>query len=178
MLGNLTGALPPNATETTDESGNMTGNLAGNLTGTLGNLTESLGNLTGMENSTQPQSTEQTDESIYGQDIFGQFGDPADTGATNVTDESANNVTDMGDTTLDTANATLTANATSTETEKTGEITVSYDIVADVYTDGELKWEDVNVTISVMSDEIISIEIDPATTDNHFGDQPIFGLVD
>jgi hypothetical protein len=74
--------------------------------------------------------------------------------------------------TSDGANATSTANANAAST--TGASGTS-EILADIYTDDQLVWDDVNVTITLMN-EVIMIEIDQAATENHFGNQPIFGM--
>lgn len=73
----------------------------------------------------------------------------------------------------------MTSNQTDTSGVPEGtETTASFEVVADIYTEDELAWEDVSVTISVMNGQLISIEIDPEATENHFGDQPIFGIVE
>lgn len=79
-------------------------------------------------------------------------------------------------------NATDSTNATSDDTGAPGDseagITMSFEVVADIYTDDELMWEDVNITVSVMNGQVVTIEIDPIATENHFGDQPIYGIAD
>jgi hypothetical protein len=79
----------------------------------------------------------------------------------------------FNDTASGTSNTTLSENVTSGIPEAEAE---SYTIQADIYTDGELKWEGISVTITVVGEGVIKLEIDAADTDNHFGEDPIFGL--
>jgi hypothetical protein len=79
----------------------------------------------------------------------------------------------FNDTASGASNATLSENVTSGIPEANAE---SYTIQADIYTDGELKWEGVSVTITVVGEGLVKLEIDTAHTDNHFGEDPIFGL--
>lgn len=175
---------------------NVTSTQPGNLT-----TTENTGNLTDTQsgNVTAAPASDQTDESIYGTIIQGQsYGSNTDDTAAVVTDETED-INPEGElttfeeeaiaagelfedmpglnTTSDSGNTTSTDTESSVVAEMDGNNT-SFEVLADIYTNDELKWEDVRITVTVINDQVIMIEIDPAATENHFGDQPIFGMAD
>ncbi len=182
-LENVTSAQPGNLT-TTENTGNLTDTQSGNVTAA--------------------PAGDQTDESIYSTVIQGQSydSDATQDGATNDTttssvDETEDINPDGELTTFEEEaiaagelfedmpgfNATASDNSTSTDAESSvfAEIdgnNTSFEVLAGIYTNDELKWEDVRITVTVMNDQVIMIEIDPAATENHFGDQPIFGMAD
>ena len=192
---NATTVEPANVT-TTD---NLTSTQPSNLT-----TTENTSNLTDDQssNATTTQSiSNQTDQTIYGTTIQGQS-----YGSVTTDDGAAGNTTVAGNTTdfnadgnmttfeeeaiaagevMDNTTGSLTTttaseNTTSTDTESPIVATSdgTFEFKADIYSDGELKWEDVSITLTVLNDQVIMIEVDPAATDNHFGGQPIFGMAD
>jgi hypothetical protein len=55
--------------------------------------------------------------------------------------------------------------------------TTTFTTQADIYTNGELKWEDVEIAVTLTNGKVLSIEIDPEATDGHFGEEPIYGIV-
>jgi hypothetical protein len=192
---NATSIEPANVTTTE----NLTSTQPSNLT-----ATENTGNLTDDQssNATTSQSiSNQTDQTIYGTTIQGQS-----YGSVTTDDGAASNTTVAGDTTdfnadgnlttfeeeaitagevMDNTTGSLTTttaseNTTSTDTESPILATSdgTFEFKADIYSDGELKWEDVSITVTVLNEQVIMIEVDPAATDNHFGGQPIFGMAD
>jgi hypothetical protein len=189
------------ASFTVIESENLTSAQPGNLT-----TTENTVNMTDAQsgNVTAAPAGDQTDESTYNTIVQGQLydSDATQDSATNDTSTSAvdeaDNINPGGELTTfeeETAaageifedlpgfNATASENSTSTDTESSvfAEIdgnNTSFEVLADIYTDDELKWKDVRITVTVMNDQVIMIEIDPAVTENHFGDQPVFGMAD
>jgi len=49
---------------------------------------------------------------------------------------------------------------------------------ADITTNGEIKWKDVPITVHVANGNIISFNIDPSKTEDHFKGLPVFGTVE
>lgn len=49
--------------------------------------------------------------------------------------------------------------------------------VADIITNGVMQWIDVPISVSILNDKIITIELDSNRIDNHFFGVPIYGLV-
>jgi hypothetical protein len=50
--------------------------------------------------------------------------------------------------------------------------------IADITTNGEIKWKDVPITVHVANGNIISFNIDPSKTEDHFKGLPVFGTVE
>jgi hypothetical protein len=48
---------------------------------------------------------------------------------------------------------------------------------ADVYFNNELAWPNSTMSVTILNDEVLRIDIDSADIDNHFHGQPIYGLV-
>jgi major membrane immunogen (membrane-anchored lipoprotein) len=48
---------------------------------------------------------------------------------------------------------------------------------ADVYFNNELAWPNSTMSVTLLNDEVLRIDIDSADIDNHFHGQPIYGLV-
>ena len=55
--------------------------------------------------------------------------------------------------------------------------TTTFTAKADIYSNDELNWEDVDITVSITNGRVLTIEIDPEATDDHFGQDPIYGMV-
>jgi hypothetical protein len=49
--------------------------------------------------------------------------------------------------------------------------------IADITTNGKLKWKDVPIVINMLNGNIINIHINPKKTDDHFKGLPVFGTV-
>jgi hypothetical protein len=49
--------------------------------------------------------------------------------------------------------------------------------VADIITNGVMQWIDVPISVYILNDKVITIELDSSRIDNHFFDAPIYGLV-
>lgn len=196
--GNQTEVQITNATETgpTSELTNATAGTnqteSQSTNSTDGNLTSSLTNQTVYNSVIEGELYDSENQDIA---TSNETGSSSDTGGVPMTGESEDinpdgNLTtfeeeailagevfeDMpgfNDTASGTSNATLPENVTSGIPEAEAE---SYAIQADIYTDGELKWEGVSVTITVVGEGVIKLEIDAADTDNHFGEDPMYGL--
>jgi hypothetical protein len=183
------------------ESENVTSAQPGNLT-----TTENTGNLTDTQsrNITATPADDRTDESFYGNTIESQSYD-SDASQYNATDDATTSAIDetedfnpdgemttFGDEAIASGelfedmpgfNTTANDDGTSTDAESSvfAEIdgnNTSFEVVADIYTNDELEWEDVRIIVTLMNDQVIMIEIDPTATESHFGDQPIFGMAD
>jgi hypothetical protein len=50
--------------------------------------------------------------------------------------------------------------------------------IADITTNGEIKWKDVPLTVHLTNGNIISFNIDPSKTEDHFKGLPVSGTVD
>jgi hypothetical protein len=50
--------------------------------------------------------------------------------------------------------------------------------IADITTNGEIKWKDVPITVHLANGNIINFNIDPSKTDDHFKGLPVFGTVE
>ena len=50
--------------------------------------------------------------------------------------------------------------------------------IADITTNSEIKWKDVPITVHLANGNIISFNIDPSKTEDHFKGLPVFGTVD
>jgi hypothetical protein len=50
--------------------------------------------------------------------------------------------------------------------------------IADITTNGEIKWKDVPITVHLANGNIVSFNIDPSKTEDHFKGLPVFGTVD
>ena len=55
--------------------------------------------------------------------------------------------------------------------------TTTFTTKADIYSNDELEWQDVDITVSLTNGRVLAIEIDPEATDDHFGQEPIYGIV-
>lgn len=55
--------------------------------------------------------------------------------------------------------------------------TTTFTTKAAIYLNDEPKWEDVDITVSLVNGKVLTIEIDPEATDDHFGQEPIYGIV-
>jgi hypothetical protein len=67
-------------------------------------------------------------------------------------------------------NQTLPVNITSKQTILQG--------VTDVSSNGKVSWYEVPTTVTINDKKIISISVDDAKTNHHFGGQPLLGIVD
>ena len=160
--------------------------------------TEKAENVTDLQSGNQTETESAGNQTIYNTTIEGQVyeseevGDnPSASSVENSTDFNANGdlttfeeeaiaagavFEDMEsfNSTSDSLDATSTDSVSPTDAEMN--VTRSFEFMADIYTDDELKWEDVRVTVTLMNAGVVLIEIDPAATENHFGAQPIYGL--
>jgi len=50
--------------------------------------------------------------------------------------------------------------------------------IADITTNGEIKWKDVSITVHLANGNIINFNIDPSKTEDHFKGLPVFGTVE
>ena len=50
--------------------------------------------------------------------------------------------------------------------------------IADIVTNGVMQWKDVPISVSILNDKVIAIELDSNRIDNHFFGAPIYGLVE
>ncbi len=104
----------------------------------------------------------------------------AETNITTTTDNNTtlSNMTDNKDAATTTATSHQTGSSSAIIAETSGNNTLTFKAKADIYKDQELKWKSVNVNVSILDGKVLSINVDPGATDNQFGDQPIFGLVE
>jgi hypothetical protein len=49
--------------------------------------------------------------------------------------------------------------------------------IADITTNGKVKWKDVPMVIHMLDGNVINFNIDPTKTDDHFKGLPVFGTV-
>jgi hypothetical protein len=59
----------------------------------------------------------------------------------------------------------------------TEDISVRVDGISDVKINGMVVWEDAEISISISKGNIFSLDPDDADTENHFGDQSVYGIV-
>jgi hypothetical protein len=184
-IGESEAASGSNQTSTASEPAS-----SGNLTGTEGNATaQDTGNatLSGTSNMTTNQSS--SNSTVNNTIDIQSYTPPSDSGIdnSNLTTSKEANTTDMGNLTSstntnETSTSSMTDNATSTQNEstitaETNGNTTTFKAVADIYSGDEIKWTNVDITVSIINGTVITIEIDPEATDNHFGQEPIYGLV-
>jgi hypothetical protein len=50
--------------------------------------------------------------------------------------------------------------------------------IADITTDGKIKWKDVPIVVHLMNGRIVNFNIEPTKTDDHFKGLPVFGTVE
>src|SRR5215211_5729989 len=55
---------------------------------------------------------------------------------------------------------------------------IAFSGVADIVTNGVVAWRDVPTSVCIFNNNVINIQPDPKSVNNHFSDTPIFGLVD
>ena len=169
---------------------------AGNLTGTEGNATaQGAGNttLSGSSNMTTNQSSTSSNSTVNNTINIQSQNLSENTSNSNLTtfEEEAKvageNTTNVGNTTSstggnETSTSSMIDNATSTQNEstimaETNGNTTTFKAAADIYSGDEIKWRNVDITVSIINGTVITIEVDPETTDNHFGQDPIYGLL-
>ena len=175
----------------------------GNLTGTESNATApDSGNatLSGSSNMTTNQTSDSFDSTINNTINIQSYSptseseSASDSGLTTFEEEAIAAGDEFEDTmelanetssvdANETTTSTVTDNATSTTldeptiTAETTDNTITFRSVADIYTDEEIAWRNVDITVTIMNGTVITIEFDPVATDNHFGQEPIYGLV-
>ena len=59
----------------------------------------------------------------------------------------------------------------------TEDISVRVDGISDVKINGMFVWEDAEISISISKGNIFSLDPDDVDTENHFGDQSVYGIV-
>ena len=72
-------------------------------------------------------------------------------------------------------NMNLTSNNSSIS--RNGYNNLVFSGVADIITNGVMQWIDVPISVSILNDKVITIELDSNRIDNHFFGVPIYGLV-
>jgi hypothetical protein len=72
-------------------------------------------------------------------------------------------------------NMNLTSNNSSIS--RSGYNNLVFSGVADIITNGVMQWIDVPISVSILNDKVITIELDSNRIDNHFFGVPIYGLV-
>jgi hypothetical protein len=55
---------------------------------------------------------------------------------------------------------------------------IAFSGIADIVTNGVIAWRDVPTSVSIFNNNVLNIQLDPKSVNNHFSDTPIFGLVD
>jgi hypothetical protein len=50
--------------------------------------------------------------------------------------------------------------------------------IADITTNGEIKWKDVPIVVHLMNGNVVNFNIEPTRTDDHFKGLPVFGNVE
>lgn len=101
-----------------------------------------------------------------------------------VTNSNSNNMT-----TFDAAFTKLTTNGTMKHSHKINNFTSSsstsniptdmnkFSGKADVYFNDDLAWKQAKMNLTLLSDEVLKIDIDSTDIDNHFHGDPIYGVV-
>jgi len=180
---NVTSAQPGNLT-TTENTGNLTDTQSGNVTATpAGDLTdESIYNNTIESQSYDSDATQYNATDDATTSAIDETEDINPDGELTTFEEEATAVDELSEE-MPGFNTTANDNGTSTDADSSvfAEIdgnNTSFDVLADIYTNDKLEWEDVRIIVTVMNEQVIMIEIDPSATENHFGDQPIFGMAD
>lgn len=156
------------SSESGDNEAASTGQLQNNTAGT-----DSSTNQTGYSIQTQIQSPSNGSENttLSTPSIINDTS-TITTMAGNNTIASASNATDT------TNNENVTSfNAESSVVAEISANTTTFKTKADIYSNGEPKWEDVDITVSLTNGRVLTIGIDPQTTDDHFGQEPIYGIV-
>jgi hypothetical protein len=72
-------------------------------------------------------------------------------------------------------NMNLTSNNSSIS--RNGYNNLVFSGIADIITNGVMQWIDVPISVSILNDKVITIELDSNRIDNHFFGVPIYGLV-
>lgn len=168
---NQTGTTSSNATTSAD--GTMSTEPGDNDVGMTGEIQN---NTAGMDTSSdQPDYTIQTEiqSQTYGSEITITSPTISNDTTTSPTTGSAPgpNATDM------TNNDLASLEDESSVDAEIASNTTTFTAKADIYSNDELKWEDVDITISITNGRVLAIEIDPEATDDHFGQEPLYGMV-
>jgi hypothetical protein len=74
-----------------------------------------------------------------------------------------------------TQNMNMTSNNSSIS--RIGYNSIVFSGVADIITNGIMQWIDVPISVSILNDKVITIELNSSRIDNHFFDAPIYGIV-
>jgi hypothetical protein len=72
-------------------------------------------------------------------------------------------------------NTNITSNNSSIS--RIGDNNIVFSGVADIITNGVMQWIDVPISVSILNDKVITIELDSNRIDNHFFGVPIYGLI-
>ena len=54
---------------------------------------------------------------------------------------------------------------------------ISIEGIADIKLNGMVVWEDAEISLSISKGNIFSLDPDDEDTENHFGDQSVYGIV-
>jgi len=173
---NLTGTSSNNATtsangtissESSDNDAGLTGEIQNNTAGTD-------------SSSNQPDYTIQTEiqSSTFGSEnttlstpLISNDTTTSSTAGSNLTNSPRPNATDT------TNNENLTSfKAESSVVAEIAANTTTFTTKADIYLNDEPKWEDVDITVSLTNGRVLAIDIDSEATDEHFGQEPIYGI--
>lgn len=60
----------------------------------------------------------------------------------------------------------------------TNDNTTTFKGIADITTNGKVKWKDVPIVVHLLNGNVINFNIDPTKTDDHFKGLPVFGTVE
>jgi hypothetical protein len=74
-----------------------------------------------------------------------------------------------------TQNMSITSN--NSFISRNGYNSIVFSGLADIITNGIMQWIDVPISVSILNDKVITIELNSSRIDNHFFDAPIYGLV-
>jgi hypothetical protein len=164
---------------TTSANGTSSSDSGDNSTGTAGFQNNTSGSDTSADQAGYTMQTE-IRSPIYGSENTTQSTQIMKNETTTASSAAGSNLTSSTEPSA--MNATSTENVTSSTNDSTviAEIashTTTFTTEADIYLNGERKWEDVEITVSLMNGKVLTIEIDPESTDGHFGQEPIYGIV-
>jgi len=51
-------------------------------------------------------------------------------------------------------------------------------VLTDITTNGKIKWKNVPIVVHLLNGNVVNINIEPTSTDDHFKGLPVFGTVE
>jgi hypothetical protein len=90
--------------------------------------------------------------------------------------EKINNATGMQMGSVQPLQVDIMSNQPSTKIALNGNSTM-FRGTADLTTNGQVKWNDVPIHVTILNGNILNLNIDPAKTEDHFNGLPLFGTV-